>query len=498
MADTPAARAVAEPIARHRWAALVFISLAQLIVVFDASIMNIALPQAQADLGFNNADRQWVITAYSLAFGALLLLGGRIADRWGRSRAFSIGLIGFGMASVLGGLAANIELLLAARVLQGAFAALLAPAALSLLSATFTIGSERAKAFGVFSAVAGAGGGIGMLLGGALTEYASWRWTLLVNTVFAAIALAGAVRYIQETGDKRKHERLDLPGIMLASAGLASLVLGFSRAETSGWGHGSTIASLVAATVLLAAFLMVEHRAASPLLPLHVLADRNRGAAFLSGALASAVLFTQFLFLSYYMQSLLGFSPLLCGLAFLPVVACLIIGSSYVGPPLFRCIPTRALMGTGYLLSAAGLLMLTGLTTDNAYVALVLPAGVLIGIGSGTAFFCSMVLATDGVPMKDIGVASAVVNTSQQVGGAVGTALMSSIAAVAASSSGQATRPAAVHGYATAFLWASGLLLLAAIIAFTVTRRQGPSNLPNDAPTEPQEERLTTNITASK
>jgi len=261
----------------RRWTALVFISIAQLMVIFDASIMNIALPQAQLDLAFSDADRQWVITAYSLAFGALLLLGGRVSDQWGRRRSFIVGLVGFSLASVLGGVAANIEMLLAARVLQGVFAALLTPAAMSLLSVTFPDGKERATAFGVFSAVAGAGGAIGLLLGGVLTEFASWRWTLLVNIVFGAVAVAGALVYVRDAGAERHRQRLDVPGIVLASVGLAALVFGLNRAETEGWGATATITSFVAAVVLLAVFVAVENRAAAPRPPMRVILDRNRG-----------------------------------------------------------------------------------------------------------------------------------------------------------------------------------------------------------------------------
>ncbi|MEC3853673.1 MFS transporter [Paenarthrobacter ureafaciens] len=463
-----------EPATKRRWIVLVVISLAQLMVVFDASIMNVSLPQAQQDLGFSDDGRQWVITSYSLTFGALLLLGGRLSDRWGHGRAFTIGLLGFGAASVLGGLAPTIEFLIAARVVQGACAAILAPAALTLLSVTFAKGRERTRAVGVFSAVAGAGGGIGMLLGGSLTEFTSWRWTLLVNAFFAAAALAGRIIYIKEARAQAQADRLDLSGLLMVSAGLASLVFGFSRAETMGWRHVSTVSSIVAALVLLTTFAIIESRVSSPLLPLHVLLNRNRGSAYLSGALASAVLFTQFLLLSYYLQSILGFTPLWCGIAFLPVVLCLILGSSFAGPRLMRRIPTQMLMGTGYLVSGAGLLWLTGITTENTYPTVVLPASLLIGLGTGTAFTCSIVLATDGVQPKDLGIASAVVNTSQQVGGAVGTALLSSVAAGAAATAaqGQASSAAAVAGYVLAFQWASGFMVLAAIISFALMRRQ--------------------------
>jgi EmrB/QacA subfamily drug resistance transporter len=475
---------------RQRWVALAFISIAQLMVIFDASIMNIALPQAQLDLAFSDADRQWVITAYSLAFGALLLLGGRVSDQWGRRRSFIIGLIGFSIASVLGGVAANIEMLLVARVLQGVFAALLAPAAMSLLSVTFPAGRERATAFGVFSAVAGAGGAIGLLLGGVLTEFASWRWTLLVNIVFGAVAVAGALVYVRDSGAERQRERLDVAGTVLASVGLAALVFGLNRAETEGWGAPLTIASLATAVVLLAVFVLVENRASAPLLPMRVILDRNRGGAYLSASLAMAGNFTQFLFLTYYMQSVLGFSPLLTGVAFLPLVACLIFGSTQLGTRLMGRIPVRWLMGGGYLVGAAGMLWLTRLTVDNSYWPVVFPASIVMGLGLGTAFMCSMVLATSNVDPADTGVASAMVNTSQQIGGAVGTALMSTIAAgattawLAANQAGEgvAADQAAVHGYVTAFGWAAGVMVLAAVLSFALVRSARPDNAATAAP----------------
>lgn len=466
-------------VVRRRWIALAFISIAQLMVIFDASIMNVALPKAQLDLAFSDSDRQWVITAYSLTFGALLLLGGRVSDQRGRKRAFIIGLVGFSLASVLGGAAANIEMLLTARVLQGVFAALLAPAAMSLLSLTFPSGRERATAFGVFSAVAGAGGAIGLLLGGVLTEFASWRWTLLVHMVFGAVAVIGAIAYVREGSPVRSRERLDVLGTLLASAGLAALVFGLNRAETEGWGAAATVAALVTAIVLLALFIFVETRAAAPLLPLRVILHRNRGGAYLSGALAMAGNFTQFLFLTYYMQTILGFSPLLTGIAFLPLVACLIFGSTQLGTRLIARVPARWLMGAGYLVGAAGMFWLTRLTVENAYWAVVFPASVVMGLGLGTAFMCSMVVATSGVQPDDTGVASAMVNTSQQVGGAVGTALMSTIAAGATAtwmaSAGHAdtalaVQQGAVQGYVTAFWWAAGSIVLAALVSLGFIR----------------------------
>lgn len=472
---------------RARWLALVFISIAQLMVVFDASIMNIALPQAQTDLGFDDSARQWVITAYSLAFGALLLLGGRISDSIGRRRAFIIGLVGFGIASALGGLAPNIELLVTARVLQGIFAPLLAPAALSLLSLTFPSGKERATAYGVFSAIAGAGGAIGLLLGGVLTEYATWRWTLLVNVAFAAIATVGAIAYIRDSTDNRNGARLDIAGTILASVGLAAVVFGFSRAETGGWTAPATITSFAVGVLLLIVFVLVESRVSNPLLPLRVITDPNRGGAYLSSALAMAANFTQFLFLTYYMQNVLGFTPLLTGVAFLPLVICLIIGTTQLGTRLVTRVSPRWLMSGGYLVGAVGMLWLSRIAPANDYLTVVLPASIVMGLGIGAAFMCSMVLATTGVAGQDTGVASALVNTSQQIGGAVGTALMSTIAAGATaafltSNTTASATDSAVHGYATAFVWATGLLILAAILAFTLVRSRGPQSPGTETP----------------
>src|SRR5919205_669304 len=469
----------AGPEGRRRWIALVFISIAQLMVVFDASIMNIALPKGQLDLAFGDAGRQWVITAYSLAFGALLLLGGRVSDQWGRKRSFLVGLVGFSLASVLGGVAGNLELLLAARALQGVFAALLAPAAMSLLSVTFPAGRERAAAFGVFSAVAGAGGAMGLLLGGVLTEFASWRWTLLVNIVFGAVAVIGAMAYVRDESPERIRQRLDALGVLLASGGLAALVFGLNRAETSGWGAVVTVASLTAAVVLLALFILVQTRTPAPLLPLHVVLHRNRGGAYLSAALAMAGNFTQFLFLTYYMQTILGFSPLLTGVAFLPLVACLILGSTQLGTRLIARVPARWLMGAGYLAGAVGMFWLIRLTVENAYWSVVFPGSVVMGLRLGTAFMSSMVVATSGVQKDDTGVASALVSTSQQIGGAIGTALMSTIAAGATTTwqaaashtdPALAAQQAAVHGYVTTFWWATGSIILAALISLSLVR----------------------------
>ncbi|MFD7234247.1 MFS transporter [Streptomyces syringium] len=460
----------------RRWKALIFIALAQLMVVLDATIVNIALPSAQDDLGISDGNRQWVITAYALAFGGLLLFGGRVSDLWGRKRAFVVGLVGFAAASALGGAAVNTGMLLGARALQGVFGALLAPAALSLLAVLFTEAKERAKAFGIFGAIAGAGGGVGLILGGLFTEYLNWRWTFFVNIPFAVVAALGAIAVIHEPADSRNPSKLDIPGVILATLGLVSLVYGFTRAETDGWTSGMTIGLFIASAVLLYAFLVVEKKVKAPLLPLRVLTDRNRGGVYVSLGLAAIAMFGLFLFLTYYLQVVRGYSPVKTGLAFLPMIVTMIAGSTQIGARLMTRVPARWLMGPGFLLAALGMVLLTQISLDSSYTFVVLPGLLMMGLGMGTAFMPAMSLSTHGVQARDAGVASAMVNTSQQVGGAIGTALLNTIAtsatnAYASSHKAGAGNPkllqlnSMVHGYSIAIWWAAGLLTLAAAVA---------------------------------
>ncbi|MFJ6697297.1 MFS transporter [Streptomyces sp. NPDC091272] len=478
------AEAIPDP---NRWKALVFIALAQLMVVLDATIVNIALPSAQQDLGISDANRQWVITAYALAFGGLLLFGGRLADLWGRKRTFVVGLIGFAAASALGGAASGEAMMLGSRALQGLFGALLAPAALSLLAVTFTDVKERAKAFGIFGAIAGGGGAVGLILGGFLTEYLNWRWTFFVNIPFAAVAALGAYFFIREPAGSRNRSPLDIPGVVLSTLGLVSLVYGFTRAEGDGWLAGSTLGLFAAAVVLLAAFVTVEARVKNPLLPLRVLLERNRGGVYLSLGLAVIAMFGLFLFLTYYLQIVKGYSPVMTGFAFLPMIAGMITGSTQIGARLMTRVPPRLLMGPGFLVAALGMLLLTQLEIGSSYAGLILPAQLLLGLGMGTAFMPAMSLATHGVEARDAGVASAMVNTSQQVGGAIGTALLNTIAAsattayIAANAAGATNEQllqaqAMVHGYASAIWWAVGILVVSATIALTLINTGRPSS----------------------
>ncbi|MFJ4828933.1 MFS transporter [Streptomyces sp. NPDC088747] len=457
-----------------RWKALFFIAMAQLMVVLDATIVNIALPSAQNDLGLSDSNRQWVITAYALAFGGLLLLGGRISSIWGLRRTFHIGLVGFALASALGGAATNEAMLLSARALQGLFGALLAPAALGLLSVTFTDPRERAKAFGIFGAIAGGGGAVGLILGGVLTQYLNWRWTFFVNIPFAAVAVAGAVLVIREIPSQRNRTPLDVPGALLSVLGIGFLVYGFTSAETSGWQSPVTLGSFGAAVVLLAAFVILQKKIRHPLLPLRVPLDRNRGGAYLSLGMSLAGVFAVFLFLTYYLQVVRGYSPVSAGLAFVPIIVGMVLGNTQIGGRLMTSVRPRLLMAGGFLTAAAGLLLLSSVDLDTSYAAVILPGQFVMGLGLGTAFSPAMNVATQGVLPEDAGAASAMVNTSQQIGGAVGTALLNTIAASATAGflhthaephSQAIVFHGLIEGYGRALMWGAGILTLSAIVA---------------------------------
>ncbi|MEU2752412.1 MFS transporter [Streptomyces collinus] len=431
-------------------------------------------------LGISDGNRQWGVTAYALAFGGLLLFGGRIADLWGRRRAFLISLIGFGAASALGGVATTGATMFGARALQGLFGAVLAPAALSLLTVMFTDARERARAFGIYGAISGGGSAVGLILGGFLTEYLDWRWTFFVNIPFALVAAAGTWLVIREPEGGRNRSPLDTPGVLLSALGLVSLVYGFTRAESDGWSDAVTIGLFIASAVLLLAFVVTESRVKAPLLPLRVITERNRGGVYLSLGLAIIAMFGMFLFLTYYLQVVKGYIPVKTGFAFLPLIAGMIAGSTQISARLMTRVAPRLLMGPGFLTAAAGMLLLTQLETGSSYTGLLLPAQLLLRLGIGTAFMPAMSLATYGVQTRNAGVASAMVNTSQQVGGAIGTALLNTIAASATTTyvkdhiQGATTKPQArlvqlqtmVHGYAIWF--AVGILIAAAALALTL------------------------------
>ncbi|GIG26199.1 MFS transporter [Cellulomonas denverensis] len=463
---------------RSRWFVLATVALAQLMVVLDATIVNIAMPSAQAELGFSDNDRQWIVTAYALAFGSLLLLGGRLSDMLGRRRMFLIGLVGFAVASGLGGAAGSFELLVAARALQGVFGAVLAPAALSVLTTTFTVPAERGRAFGIFGAIAGMGGAIGLLLGGYLTENFDWRWNLYVNVVIAAVALIAGLVLLPRTAGTTDH-RLDLPGVLLGSLGLFALVLGFSQAEPQGWDSVATWGPLAASVLLLAAFVWRQRTAAHAVLPLGVILDRDRGASYLSILVAGSGMFGVFLFLTYYLQSTLGFSPMRTGVAFLPMVVSIIVTAQIQSNLLIPRFGPKLLVPIGMTLAALAMLSFTQLQLDSSYLH-VLPGLILMGMGMASIMPASFQLATLGVEQRLAGAASALVSTSQQVGGAIGTALLNTLAATAASAYLADHAPAtplvqaeaALHSFDTAYAWSAGIFLGGAVLAGVLFRRR--------------------------
>jgi len=482
------AAGAAAPGDSRRWLVLALVGTAQLMIVLDLTVMNIALPSAQHALHFSNADRQWVITAYALAFGSLLLFGGRLGDLFGRKLTFVTGLIGFSVASAVGGASVNFVMLVTARACQGVFGALLAPAALSILTVTFSDPEERGKAFAVFGAIVGAGGLLGLLVGGALTEYLNWRWCLYVNLLFAVVALAGALTLLPRQRE-RGAARLDITGVASVSAAMFCLVYGFSNAATYSWHARSTLAFLAAGVVLLAFFGFWQTRARYPLLPPRVVVDRNRGGSYLAILLAGAAMFGIFLFLTYYLQTTLRYTPMKTGLAFLPMVAMLAGFAQLSNIVLMPRIGPKALVGVGMLLAACGMAWLTRIGVHSGYASAVLGPIMVTGAGLGLAIPSAMNTGTFGVRPSDAGVASATLNTGQQVGGSIGTALLNTIAtsAIASYLAGlaagrrasrlpspgaiQAARAAAaVHGYTTAFWWTAAIFAAGGIICGTILR----------------------------
>lgn len=503
---TPAAPPDDSGLDPKRWLALVVIGVSQLMVILDATITNVAMPKAAADIGLQQSDIQWIITAYALPFGALLLLGGRIADYVGRKKVLIIALSGFALASVIGGAAHAGWLLFAGRALQGVFGAMLAPAALSLITVTFQLEKERAKAFAVFGAIAGGGAAIGLLLGGFLTQYLSWRWCFFVNIPIAVPAALAASRILRESKTTNRGH-YDIPGALLATTGLAALVWGFTRPtaesntidpatrrpELLGWGSIQTIGWLAGAAVLLVAFVLVEKRSTNPLLPVRIVADRNRAGAYLVGMLVGSAMFAVFLFLTLYMQDYKGYSPMETGLAYLPFSFGIIMGAG-IGSQLVLKIGPRYVIAIGAALGVTGLLLFSRISLDSTFVGTLLPAELIMAFGMGFIFMSTTNLALVGISNDDAGVASAVVNTTQQIGGSLGTALLSTVAftalatyvtdraATVTSEAGlaQLTADAAIHGYSLAFVWAAGLMGLALVIALVLVKAK-KTDLPTGA-----------------
>jgi EmrB/QacA subfamily drug resistance transporter len=487
METTPSAITQIPPDPR-RWLILGTVSLAQFMVVLDIAVMNIALPSAQRALGFTTADRQWVVTAYALAFGGLLLFGGRLGDLVGRKTTFLVGALGFAAASAVGGGATSFGMLVAARAVQGAFGALLAPAALSILSTTFSDPKDRGKAFGVYGAIVGAGGAIGLVLGGILTEYLSWRWCLYVNLFFAGLAVIGAVLLLKNQRASTRP-RLDLPGVALVSASMFCLVYGFSNAATHNWGTPSTYGFLAAGVALLAGFAFWQTRTASPLLPPRVVLDRNRGGAYLAVLITGAGMFGIFLFLTYYLQQTLGYSPAVSGVAFLPMIAMVVVAANLSNVVLLPRLGPKPLVAAGMLLAAGGLVWLTRIGVGSDYATAVLGPLMAAGLGLGFTIAPSMNTGTFDVAPQDAGVASATLNTGQQVGGSIGTSLLNTIFASAVARyltshlspatmvhghpAPSLTQMSLIHGYTTGF-WVAAAIFGAGAVICGALLRSGP------------------------
>jgi EmrB/QacA subfamily drug resistance transporter len=476
----PAVAAGAQSAAPHdphherRWLALGVILIAQMMLLLDATIVNVALPSIQADLGFSDDTRQWVVTAYLLAFGSLLLLGGRLADAFGRKNVFIVGLVGFAIASAVGGAAPNVATLITARAVQGGFAAVMAPAALSLITVIFTDLKELSKAFAIFGAVAGSSSAIGLMLGGVLTDYANWRWTLYVNVAFAVVGIIGALALLHNSSEPNKP-RLSLGSTMLGTAAVFGLVFGASKAETDGWDAAITLTSLIAGIVLLIVFVLFQKVDRHPLVPLRVIADRNRGAGLLTLLLGQAGVFALFLFLTYYFQGVLGYSPVKTGLAFLPMMVTVAVVATVTQSVLVQRLTMRAIVAGGLTIGGAGAALLTRAGASSHYASWVLPGLILAGAGIGSAIVSAVALAQMGVEPRDAGAAGALNNVSQQLGAALGIAVMSTFVATASSNyladhGSAAAVDATVHGFTVGYWWAAGAFWAGAILAGALIR----------------------------
>lgn len=460
--------------------ALVVISTAQLMFVLDASIVNVALPSIQRGLHFPLDNLVWVTTAYSLAFGGLLLFGGRTGDLFGRRRMFLTGIAIFAIASFFGGLAQSDIWLIVTRVGQGIGAAIASPTALSLIATNFPEGGSRNRAMGVYAAMSGAGAAVGLLAGGLLTDLASWRWVFFVNVPIAAGVFVTGPKVLRESQTSKGH--LDVPGALSATLGAGLLVYGLTNAAIHSWGSPSTAMSLAGAVFVLAVFVIIEARTTNPLMPLHIVADRGRSGGYAVMLLISTGIFAVFFFLTQYVQNILGFGPLEAGLSFLPLVGAIGFSAQAASRLVGRVGPLPFLL-VGPAAIAGGMLWLSQLTVGGGYTAIVGPM-LCVGFGMGTSFVPLTLGAVSGVPSHESGIASALLNTGQQIGGAIGLGLLSTVAIesirsrareLAVSHGGHLTVPlvhqAVVHGYSQAFLVAAGIVVLAVAVSAAVTGR---------------------------
>jgi EmrB/QacA subfamily drug resistance transporter len=474
------------PAQDRRGLALVLLAAAQFVVVLDASIVNVALPSIGTDLHFSESNLQWVVNAYVLVFGGFLLLGGRAADLLGRRRVFMGGLVLFGAASLVGGLANSEGMLIAARAVQGLGGALLSPAALSIITTTFREGSERNRALGVWGAVAGAGGAAGVLLGGVLTDSLGWQWVFFVNTPVTLAAAAVAPALIAESRSESARRHFDAFGAVAVTAGLSLLVYAMVRASNDGWGSASTIGLFAGAAALLAAFVGWEMRSPAPLVPFRIFRLRNLTVANIVGVLTGAALFSMFFFVSLYMQRVLGYSPLKAGLSYLPLALTIII-SAGVASQLTTRLGFKPVLVAGMGLVAVGLLLFSGISPNGTFLADVLPASVIAAAGLGFAFVPITIASQTGVRPEDAGLASGLINTSQQIGGALGLAVLSTIATsrtsdvMAASHGARSALPNALtEGFQSAFTAGAAFAIAGVVLALVLLRTRG-GRLPEPA-----------------
>jgi EmrB/QacA subfamily drug resistance transporter len=452
---------------------LAVILVCQLMVTLDVTIVNVALPKIQTSLGFSTTSLSWVINAYALTFGGLLLLGARAGDLLGRRRTFLAGIGLFTLASLAGGFAGSAGWLLAARAIQGVGAALAAPSALALLTTMFAEGRERMRAIGYYTAVSIGGSAVGLVAGGILTQWASWRWVMFVNVPIGVALLVTARAVLPETAGNTGH--FDIAGALTSTVGMAALVFGFVQAATDGWGQATTLGSFAVGAALLCAFVRIETRAQAPITPLRLFGDRGRVVAYVSRLLLVAGMFGMFFFLTQFLQDVLGYSPLITGLGFLPLTVALFV-SSQAGARLSSRIPGRTVMVGGFSVSTLGLLWVSQLSVHSGYLSVLGPL-VLVGVGNGLAFVPLTALALTGVEPRDAGAASGLVNVTQQVGGAIGLAVLVTVFGAASRSdrlhsshTADAARAAFVHGADIAFLVAAGFLVATSVLVAVALR----------------------------
>jgi EmrB/QacA subfamily drug resistance transporter len=455
---------------RPGWWPLVVIASAHLMAVVDTTVMFVALPSAQRALGLSVTTRQWVVTAYTLAFAALLLLGGRLADRLGARRTLMVGVIGFACASAVGGASVDGAMLIAARAIQGAFAAVLVSSTKSLLITVYADGRERARAMGFFTATLTAGLAVGLVLGGVLTSAFGWRWCLYVNVILSLVTIVGAPRVLPNLAPRR-DVRIDLASAVLASAGMVGLIYGLGEVPSLGWASDQVVASLVAAAVLLGGFIARQAGRAHPLLPLRVISDRNRGGGLIAMVFNGLSTFGMLLILTYELQSVMAYSPLRTGLAIVPFAVAAALGSAVISPRLIPRVAPRWLILAGLLLSAAGLLLLIGLTPGSHYLPWILFAEVIEGLGTGIGGPPILQTSLRAVLPTDTGAASAASSAAGQLGSSIGAALLNTIAATATAAyltahAALGTVEATVHGYTIATAWGAGLVLVASVPVF--------------------------------